>query len=208
MENWYTEGNEAQDRMAFAIGRFFRRLWKFMLIAPIVARVGWFGFTYHTQHESFFFTEWEWLQGYVDSAPHQAFGSWLWWVSITIIGLWVFYRYFLRMILLFMIALAGSRPAAGQSGGIHAIIILGLFFAVGGFAFLLWEEYVAHFPSPPGWPTPVMGLELLLVFAALCVVGLWFCLLGAYVGIMFAAAWLWHQILYFLYWVWFDVLGL
>ena len=53
-----------------------------------------------------------------------------------------------------------------------------------------------------------MGLELLLVFAALCVVGLWFCLLGAFVGIMIAAAWLWRQTLYFLYWVWIDVLGL
>ena len=152
MEPWYTEDNEAQDRMAFAIGRFLRRLWKFILIASVVSLVGWIGFTQHSQFESFFFPEWPWLQGYVDSAPHQAFGSWWWWVSITIIGLWVFYRYFLRMILLFMIALAGSRPAAGQSGGIHAIIILGLFLFVGMFGYLLWEEYVAHFPSPPGWP--------------------------------------------------------
>ena len=190
-----------------------------MLIAPIVARVGWFGFTYHSQHESFFFTEWEWLQGYVDSAPHQAFGAWLWWVSITIIGIWVFYRILLVGTLRFLGALTVRMSEASHSSiiiflGLFFIIVLlsvfflGLFLFLGIFALSSWEDYIEHFPPLPGWPTPVMGLELLLVFAALCVVGLWFCLLGAYVGIMFAAAWLWYQILYFLYWVWFDVLGL
>ena len=206
MEPWDTEGYEAPQQREFDWGPWLRRLWIFMLIAPVVARVGWLGFAYHSQLDLFFFTEWPWLQEYVDSAPHQAFGAWLWWVAITIIGLWVFYRYILEKMLFVMVAMLGTRASAGQSEGYHAIIILGLFLFVGIFAYILWGEYVTHFPSPPGWPTPVMGFELLLVFGALCVVGLWFCLLGAFVGIVYGVPWLWGQLWYQIYhffpWLW------
>ena len=202
VEPWDTESNESQEQREFAWGLWLRRFWIFMFFAPIVARVGWLGFANHHHYDPFFFTEWPWLQGYVDSASHQAFGAWLWWVSITIIGLWVFYRYIMGKMLWVMVALLSTRASAGQSAGYHVVIILGLFLFVGMFAFLLWEEYVAHFPSPPGWPAPAMVLELLLVFGALCVVGLWFYLLGAYVGIVYGVPWLWYQILYFLSWLW------
>lgn len=189
-------------------GLQLRRWFKYLLFYAVVARIGWYGFINHPRHDSFFFGEWPWLQGYVDSAAHQAFGSWLWWVAISIIGVWVFYEYVLEKFVIGTSLLMAPRSGPGMADPVYGFIVVGILGTVGILVYLMWEGYVAAFPSLPGWPTPTMGLELLLAFGALIVVGLWFCLLGFWFGVAFVAFWVWQFIVFVASWVWHMVVSL
>ena len=153
-------------------GLQLRRWFKYLLFYAVVARIGWYGFINHPRHDSFFFGEWPWLQGYVDSAAHQAFGSWLWWVAISIIGVWVFYEYVLEKFVIGT-SLLMQLPDRGRGWRIQSMVLLWWAYSV---LLAYWctscgRGMLQAFPSLPGWPTPTMGLELLLAFGALIVVG-------------------------------------